>query len=157
MKMEKLGRPNGATFPDGSATPAGPASGILLSVEPGLAVYRLGSGQILQMFGTDLTPEGAGTIVSGRISRIQIVPAGTQAADEALHWLRGTMQMTQAEAEIAVAIGDGQSLNEIAASRKVSIHTVRNQVKSTLSKAGARRQADLVRLVALLRASGTAV
>ncbi|MFM2356158.1 MAG: hypothetical protein RLZZ528_1894 [Pseudomonadota bacterium] len=156
MKMDKQGSLNGASFASAAAASVPAAAGMLLSVEPGLAVYRLASGQILHIIGTDLAPDSAGTVVSGRISRIQVATLDAPAQDDALHWLRNTMQMTQAEAEIAVAISDGQSLNEIAATRSVSIHTVRNQVKSALGKSGARRQADLVRLVALLRASGTA-
>ena len=39
------------------------------------------------------------------------------------------------------------SLIEIADTRKISRHTVRNQLKSVFTKTGARSQADLVRLV----------
>lgn len=54
------------------------------------------------------------------------------------------LNLTQSEAIIALSLADGQTLEEIAARRDVSIHTVRNQVKSALSKTGCRRQAELV-------------
>lgn len=60
-------------------------------------------------------------------------------------------QLTLAEAEIAIEINLGHTLNEIAAKRGVSIHTVRNQVKSAIAKTESRRQADLSRIVEALR------
>lgn len=59
--------------------------------------------------------------------------------------------LTRTEAEVAIAINEGQTLAEIADARRVSVHTVRNQVKSALLKTGHRRQADLSRLVEFLR------
>jgi DNA-binding CsgD family transcriptional regulator len=67
-----------------------------------------------------------------------------QSAERRMQRLHG---LSEAEAAIAVALADGLDLTEIAAQRHASIHTVRNQVKSALLKAGVRRQADLVGLV----------
>lgn len=55
--------------------------------------------------------------------------------------------VTAAEAEIILQIVDGKSPREISDLRKVSIHTVRNQLKSAMSKMNVRRQVDLVRLI----------
>ena len=59
--------------------------------------------------------------------------------------------LTRSEAEVAVALNAGQMITEIAAFRAVSVHTVRNQVKSALSKTNSRRQAELTRLIETLR------
>ena len=61
--------------------------------------------------------------------------------------------LTRSEAEVAVALNAGQMITEIAAFRAVSVHTVRNQVKSALSKTNSRRQAELTRLIETLRHS----
>lgn len=55
--------------------------------------------------------------------------------------------LTRAEAQVATLLADGLTPAEIAAQRRVSVHTVRNQVKAALFKSGLRRQADLVREV----------
>jgi DNA-binding CsgD family transcriptional regulator len=55
--------------------------------------------------------------------------------------------LTEAEADIALRLADGQTPSEIAEARGASIHTVRNQVKSALLKTGSRRQSDLVRIL----------
>ncbi|TNC67556.1 helix-turn-helix transcriptional regulator [Rubellimicrobium roseum] len=68
----------------------------------------------------------------------------------------GTMQvmqalgLTRAEAEVALALAEGATVAEVAETRRVSVQTVRNQVKSALGKTGSRRQADLVREVITL-------
>ena len=55
--------------------------------------------------------------------------------------------MTPAEARLTEGLVVGQSLKEYADARAVSINTVRSQLKAAAAKAGARRQADLVRIV----------
>lgn len=55
--------------------------------------------------------------------------------------------MTPAEARLTEALVVGQSLSEYADTRNVSINTVRSQLKAAAAKAGAKRQADLVRIV----------
>lgn len=58
--------------------------------------------------------------------------------------------LTAAEAALAVAVGNGASLREAAAKRGVKLSTVRSQMLSVLQKTGARRQADLARMLASL-------
>nr|WP_286189843.1 LuxR C-terminal-related transcriptional regulator [Labrenzia sp. R4_2] len=58
------------------------------------------------------------------------------------------------EADTALYLAEGMTAAEIAESREVSIHTVRNQIKAALSKCGCRRQADLVIAVDRLRTTG---
>ena len=58
--------------------------------------------------------------------------------------------LTAAEAEVAVRIAAGQSLDEIAAVRTVAVGTIRAQLKTAMSKCGVRRQAELVSRLAQL-------
>lgn len=55
--------------------------------------------------------------------------------------------MTPAEARLTEALVIGQSLQEYAEARRVSLNTVRTQLKAATAKTGTRRQADLVRVV----------
>ena len=55
--------------------------------------------------------------------------------------------MTPAEAHLTEALVNGQSLKQYAEVRCVSMNTVRTQLKAAAAKTGAKRQADLVRIV----------
>jgi len=55
--------------------------------------------------------------------------------------------LTGAEADLALALRGGASLKEYADQRHVSLHTVRNQLKSIFDKTGIHRQAELVALL----------
>lgn len=61
--------------------------------------------------------------------------------------------LTATEVEVAFAIADGSTLSELSEQRNVSIHTVRNQLKSALSKTGTRRQSELVAMIVKTRQS----
>jgi DNA-binding CsgD family transcriptional regulator len=63
------------------------------------------------------------------------------------HSLRTIYRMTPAEADLTQALVSGLSLQEYALARGVTINTARTQLKSSAAKTGARRQADLVRMV----------
>lgn len=58
--------------------------------------------------------------------------------------------LTQTEAEIAKDLTAGLTLKEIAGKRGRALETVRQQLKSVMSKTGARRQAELVKSVLAL-------
>lgn len=62
--------------------------------------------------------------------------------------LRELFGMTRAEAAIAVAISEGQSLEHIAIALGVGLGTVRTHLKKALTKTDTRRQAALAALVA---------
>lgn len=64
--------------------------------------------------------------------------------------LRALYDLTPAETEIANGLLTGFSLEEVAMLRKVSVATVRSQMKSLLGKTDTHRQGDLVRLLASL-------
>ncbi len=57
--------------------------------------------------------------------------------------------LTPTEAAIALALADGETVEEIARSRHVAIDTVRTQLKAAMARTGTHRQAQLVRLVML--------
>ena len=64
-----------------------------------------------------------------------------------LEVLQKVFGLTPSESEISLELLAGKNLREISGLRGVSIHTVRNQVKSAMTKAGAKRQAEyLLRL-----------
>ena len=67
--------------------------------------------------------------------------------------LAKSLGLTTTEAQIALAMADGKTLAEISETRRTSIHTVRNQLKSLLLKTGTRRQSEVVALVERLRRS----
>ncbi len=58
--------------------------------------------------------------------------------------------LTEAEAGLAVALLEGQSLQDHAERRQRSLNTVKTHLKSVFAKTGARRQTELVRALAAL-------
>lgn len=60
--------------------------------------------------------------------------------------LRKVFDLTAVEADVFWRIGNGESVEEIAASSKQSVETVRTRLKRVFAKTGMRRQSDLVRL-----------
>lgn len=62
--------------------------------------------------------------------------------------LQEGFSLTQAECNVTRALIAGQSVNEIATDTSKSVNTIRSQLSSILSKTGARKQSDLVRLIA---------
>lgn len=95
-----------------------------------------------------LAPGPLGRALSPRLALILTpVRDELQASDR----VAAKLGLSQTEAQIALSLADGQTIAEIAEARRASIHTVRNQVKSALSKTGSRRQAELVALVERLR------
>ncbi|HMN82264.1 MAG TPA: hypothetical protein PKA20_20385 [Burkholderiaceae bacterium] len=59
-------------------------------------------------------------------------------------------ELTPAESRIAVSLSLGRTVEQIAVDHAVAVATVRSQVKSLFQKTGAKRQADVVRLIASL-------
>ena len=61
--------------------------------------------------------------------------------------LKETFALTEAEAAVAAGLADGYSPAQLAGRRRVSILTVRTQIKSLLAKTGAANQTDLMRIL----------
>jgi DNA-binding CsgD family transcriptional regulator len=55
--------------------------------------------------------------------------------------------LTPAEANVAILLARGLSLNEVSEAQNISPHTARAQLKSIFAKTGVSRQAELVRMV----------
>jgi DNA-binding CsgD family transcriptional regulator len=64
------------------------------------------------------------------------------------HVLRMIFGLTETEAHVAAAIARGDTPNEIAEARGISLATVRSQLASIYTKTAARRQSELVSLLA---------
>lgn len=78
------------------------------------------------------------------LTLVPVMPASVPGAD----LLQGLFDLTPAEARVARGIGEGKSIETIAAVQGVREDTVRKQLKATYAKTGAKGQVDLVRLVA---------
>jgi DNA-binding CsgD family transcriptional regulator len=102
--------------------------------------------------GQDMSPLGTFLSLSGRCTLLTLSAARSAEEDKAAR-LIGLHGLTQSEASVAERLAAGLTLDEIADERAVSIHTVRNQVKSAMSRLGVRRQSDLVRTVMEARAA----
>lgn len=61
--------------------------------------------------------------------------------------VRKMFNLTAAEAHLAAALCRGATLDEVAAERKVSAHTVKSQLKSVFLRTGTNRQTELVALL----------
>jgi len=61
--------------------------------------------------------------------------------------VRGLFQLSSAEAQLAVALCGGRTLDDVAQERGTSINTVKSQLKSLFQKTGTRRQSELVSLL----------
>ena len=72
-------------------------------------------------------------------------PEGGQIGATAV--LETLYDLTHAEAELVRLIAEGNSLDQVAAARGVTMNTVRSQLKQVFSKTETRRQGELVHLV----------
>jgi DNA-binding CsgD family transcriptional regulator len=61
--------------------------------------------------------------------------------------VRTLFGLSEAEAQLAVALSSGKTLDDAAHERGTSIHTIRTQLKSVFNKTGTKRQSDLVSLL----------
>jgi DNA-binding CsgD family transcriptional regulator len=63
------------------------------------------------------------------------------------HVLHGLFDLTAAEAKVACSLTDGSSVETIASASSLSRETIRNQLKSVLTKTGTKRPAELIGLL----------
>lgn len=61
--------------------------------------------------------------------------------------LRSTYRLTDAEARLTQAVADGETLKAFAGRHDISYETARSQLRKIFEKTGAKRQAELVRIV----------
>jgi len=82
------------------------------------------------------------------IERHLILVANFKApADRPEYRLSSEYGLTKREVQVALAVAGGATVRTISESNDVSIHTVRSQLKTVMSKLGVRRQADVVRFL----------
>jgi DNA-binding CsgD family transcriptional regulator len=55
--------------------------------------------------------------------------------------------LTRSEAQVAISIANGHSIEDIARTSNHSAHTIRSQLKSTFRKTGVSRQSELIKLL----------
>lgn len=97
----------------------------------------------------DRSPFGAFLQSGTAATLLALKPAASQVF--VVDTLRKSLSLSLAEAQSVLMLADGFTPAEVAQERNVSIHTVRNQIKSALSKSGCRRQSELVQKVEQLR------
>lgn len=56
-------------------------------------------------------------------------------------------KLTPSEAQVAISIANGHSIDDIARTSHHSAHTIRSQLKSTFKKTGVSRQSELIKLL----------
>ncbi|SDY83995.1 helix-turn-helix transcriptional regulator [Citreimonas salinaria] len=94
-----------------------------------------------------ILPEHA---VAGQCKFAIIAQSGTEKFRLGRFLLWEAYGLTASEAEVALCLLEGRSLGELAARKKLSKQTVRNQMGSVLRKTGTRRQPQLVSLLTRL-------
>lgn len=87
---------------------------------------------------------------AGEPACMLLIRGGEQPGDRRRLWLAQQHGATAAEIAVAEALLAGDTPEEIAAERGVSLHTVRTQVRRLLDKAGVRRVGELLVLLARL-------
>jgi len=119
------------------AANAGTATGSHLDID-------LPSGARLSLLGMT---EAGGLGVAG-IDRLAclIVELQTQPHDRA-EILRQRYRLSAAETALAIALAEGQTLRDIAESRRISVNTLRVQLQAIFAKTSCHRQSELVGLV----------
>lgn len=126
-----------------------------------LALQRGGAGQTILKFERDGEDEGPcfaylipavalPTAVGKPVpapddSAFALVFPAVEATSRLWVTLRESFGLTAAEARLARKLRDGRSLQEAADELKVSINTLRNQLRAIFDKMGLKRQSDLVR------------
>lgn len=97
------------------------------------------SDNLMSQFGSRAIPVALLTVVD---------PAKRR--DPSAHVLKTIYGLTEAECRLVLALHQGETTAEFAQNRTVSIHTVRNQLKSVFAKTNTTKQSELVRLIGSL-------
>ncbi len=85
----------------------------------------------------------------GRAAGFLVVSSGEAQLHGVARRLRDLYGLSEAESQLVVALANGSTLKDWAATRGVSIETVRWQLKQVFAKTGTTRQPELMRLVLL--------
>jgi DNA-binding CsgD family transcriptional regulator len=101
------------------------------------------------------SPSASSTFGNRRVCAVAFLAREGDVAPPPAEFLCGVYRLTPAEARLALALAEGRTLDDIAARQNLSKETLRTQLKVVFSKTGARRQAELVRLVMRAPAAAT--
>jgi DNA-binding CsgD family transcriptional regulator len=158
---EMLGEGDGLTLQKGVLTAAKnsmrkPLRGLLAGAKPNagatagglsgfgvprpLSLERVSGRRPLQLLASPVVGHGSGTVLLLATDPERPVVLRDDV-------LREHYGLTSAETEVANGLLTGFALKEIAALRKVTVGTVRDQIKSILAKTGTGKQAELVTLL----------
>ncbi|MET1414672.1 helix-turn-helix transcriptional regulator [Roseibium sp. HPY-6] len=102
----------------------------------------------------DLDQSPFGAFLNGRGQAVLLAFKAVENTMSSTEQLQQEFALSNAEAKTVLLLAKGMSAAEVADQRNVSIHTVRNQIKSALSKSGCRRQGELLQKVEQLRLTG---
>jgi DNA-binding CsgD family transcriptional regulator len=125
------------------------AAPVVRAVALALRISRPGHRSPLSVSVTPLSSHPELAASGLRTYAVVLVNDGAARPAMLAHDLRDRYGLSGAEARLAVALAEGRRLDEIGASLGVSRNTLKTQLKAVYSKTGVRRQADLVRLVAI--------
>lgn len=92
-----------------------------------------------------LQPLAASLGIQPRV--IVTVDGGLMAGGDPVRRLRRAFDLTEAEAQVALALSRGIARREIALQRQVSLDTLRSQIKAIFRKVGVGREGELVSLM----------
>jgi DNA-binding CsgD family transcriptional regulator len=133
-----------------------PAQALLMEAISNVSNSQTAFGRSIPVGGTKLEPpfvahviplRGAGLdVFTGSMSIIfitSLVPNSSPAPE----LLQALFDLTPAEARLASQLTTGKSVEQIALSSRLSLNTIRTQLKSVFSKTGVQRQAELVSLL----------
>jgi DNA-binding CsgD family transcriptional regulator len=115
---------------------------------PRVSVFDDGGHKII-VRGRVVGRASAPTLVFSRAA-ILLECAGMPALNTAADRLQTLFGLTQAEASVAIALTEDQTIGRIAASRGVSDETVRSQIKAIFRKVGVSRRTGLIHIVSQL-------
>lgn len=127
---------------------AAPISPLLKSGSAHALALPRGSGlQPLHLLATPLPPRHRG---SSHADLVLFITDPDQVVSFPDDILRSLYNLTPAQTEVANGLLSGYSLEEIASLRRVSLGTVRQQLKAILQRTNTSRQSDLIRLLMAL-------
>ena len=112
-----------------------------------LALHRSSGKKPLQLLASPLPPSHRDRSKADLVLLVTDPEKPLSFPDDVLRALYG---LTPAQTEVANGLLTGYTLDEIATLRRVSLGTVRQQVKSILNRTGTSRQSDLIKLLMTL-------
>ena len=86
------------------------------------------------------------------MSKVRILPRTLDFSacpfdESSIDSLVSVYNLTPSEAQVAISLANGHSIDEIASASHHSAHTIRSQLKSVFRKTGVSRQSELIKLL----------